>query len=310
MSGSQSILDPRMLKIVITVGSNQYTFEDNGVIQPALALTAKGTKYANAIKNECTVTIGNVDTDTKNLILTETSPFIKTSVAKSIAIYAGRVSKGYALVYLGDFTFTNPTQPPDVLLTLKTATASSKNAIIGVNRGSRVMLSQVAGQVASGLGLSLNFSATDKNVSNYAYTGSQIREVDKLGDLGPVDAYIDDNQLIVKNIALPLPNAITTLDVDNGLVGVPEVTEEGVRIKFMYDNVSKLGGRVDLTSILNPSLNGSYTIYKLGFDLSNRDTPFYYDASCINPALAANAAIQLDDGNDNLNQSGIDDGTT
>jgi len=39
-----------------------------------------------------------------------------------------------------------------------------------------------------------------------------------------------------------------------------------------------LGARLDLSSGLNPSLNGAYTIYALGSQADPRDTPFYWIA--------------------------------
>jgi hypothetical protein len=303
MSASVSTLDPRILKIVIQIADEQYTFEDDGKNSVAIDMRAKGTKYANAIKNECDVTIANLDTNTKNLIVTETSVFNKNNVTKNVSIYAGRVSKGYSLVYTGDFTFVNVTQPPDVKLSFKTATAYSKTGLIGVNRGSRVSLSNVSQQVADSLGLSLNFSATDKIVNNYAFSGSQLKEVDKLGDLAPVNAYVDDNTLVVKNINLPLPNAKTIVNINTGLIGVPEVNEQGVKVKFLFDNETKLGGEVELTSILNPALNGNYIIYKLEFDLTNRDTQFQYEASCLNPKFA----VSPDDDSEAVNTDDDDD---
>jgi hypothetical protein len=32
---------------------------------------------------------------------------------------------------------------------------------------------------------------------------------------------------------------------------------------------------LEVRSKINPAANGTYTVYKLGFDLANRDTAFY-----------------------------------
>jgi hypothetical protein len=64
------------------------------------------------------------------------------------------------------------------------------------------------------------------------------------------------------------------------MIGIPEVTEQGVKVKFLFDSVTKLGGAVRITSVLNPSANGYYVIFKLEFDLTSRDNNFYMTAQC------------------------------
>jgi hypothetical protein len=62
------------------------------------------------------------------------------------------------------------------------------------------------------------------------------------------------------------------------MVGIPEITEQGIKVKYLLDNVSRLGGGLRISSDIYPAVNGLYIIYKLGFEISNRDTPFYYIA--------------------------------
>jgi hypothetical protein len=61
-------LDPRILRVGIEIGGNSKCMTD-------LAITAKGTKYANANQNDCEVTITNLAPATRDYILTEASPF-------------------------------------------------------------------------------------------------------------------------------------------------------------------------------------------------------------------------------------------
>jgi hypothetical protein len=307
MSATLTNLDPRMLKIVVAIGSTAYTYEDTGS-SLGFGMTARGTKYANAIQNECEVEIFNLSADEKNYIVTETSPFNKNTDAKTITVYAGRVSTGYSQVFTGDITNATIKPPPDVALTLKSATGQALKRIVGSSISlKQVKLSAVAGNVAASLGLQLNFQATDKLVSGYAFSGSQLKQVDKIGDLGPVSAYVDDNNLVVKNINLPLADELTYVNLNTGMIDVPEVTEEGVEVKFLFNNNTKLGGAVQLESVINPSCNGSYTIFKLAFDLSNRDTNFYYTATCVNNQYSG-VNIGGDDGSDALGND-PDDGS-
>ena len=62
------------------------------------------------------------------------------------------------------------------------------------------------------------------------------------------------------------------------MIGIPEFTEQGVKVKFLVDNQTKLGGGIEIRSVQYPATNGQYSIYKLGFQIASREQPFYYIA--------------------------------
>ena len=74
------------------------------------------------------------------------------------------------------------------------------------------------------------------------------------------------------------PEGRQKLNLDSGMIGIPELNEEGVKVTFLLDNLTTLGSALEITSELYPAANGNYTIYKLGFNIASRDTPFYYVA--------------------------------
>lgn len=262
-------LDPRLLRVGIEIDGQLKLYE-------GLAITASGTKYANANQNECEVKVTNLDEATRNYLLTETSPFNKNKKRKVLTVEAGRVSTGYSLVFVGDITSAVGAQPPDITMTIKAATTDhAKGKIIASSMPGVAPLRNIAAKTATALGLSLNFQAKPKQISNYSYTGSAAKQVEQLGNLGRVNAYVDDKALIVKDFNKPLENRVRELNLDSGMIGIPEFTEQGIKVKMLFDNQTTLGGALKITSKLNPAANGSYTIFKLGFELANRDTPFY-----------------------------------
>jgi hypothetical protein len=267
-------LDPRLLRIGIEIGGQLKLYE-------GLAMTASGTKYANANQNECEVKITNLDQATRDFLLTETSPFNKNKKRKILTVEAGRVSTGYALVFLGDITNAVGAQPPDITMTLKAATGDyAKGEIIATSQPGVAPLRNIAARVAQDLGLSLTFQAKPKQISNYSFTGSKVKQVEQLGAMGRVNAYIDDAALIVKDFNAPLALRTRELNLDTGLIGIPEFTEQGIKVKMLFDNQTTLGGGINLTSKLNPAANGKYAVFKLGFELASRDNPWYYVAEC------------------------------
>jgi hypothetical protein len=265
-------IDPRLVRI---------SFEINGILKSYtdLAMTASGTKFANANQNECEVKISNLDKETLNYLLTETSPFNKNRTAKRFIVEAGRESYGYSKIYEGTIASAVPTQPPDITLTLKALTGDSKKGdVIARSQPGQVSLRRLATQIANDLELGLIYEATDKQVANYNYTGSALKQVERLGEVGQVNAYVDDSMLIVKNATAALANQTRVLNIDSGMIGIPEVTERGVKVKYFLDNTSKLGGTLRIESKIYPTVTGDYQIYKLGFDIATRDTAFYWIA--------------------------------
>lgn len=273
-------LDPRLLRISIEVNGQLKSYED-------LDMSASGTKYANANQNECEVKINNLDKTTRDYLLTETSPFTKNKTRKLLRVEAGRVSSGYSLVFQGDITNAVGAQPPDITLALKAATTDfAKGDIVSRSQAGVVPLRNIAARVAQDLGLSLTFQAAPKQISNYSFTGSAAKQVGQLGQLGRVNAYVDDGALVVKDWNAPLADRVREVNLDTGMIGIPEFTETGVKVKLLFDNQTVLGGALRVTSRLNPAANGLYTVAKLGFELASRDTPFYYIAEATRSAGA------------------------
>lgn len=244
-----------------------------------LAITAQGTKFANPNQGEATVTITNLEKSVRDFILTETTPFNRNRTPKRLTLEAGRVSTGLSLLYTGNIFRATVTQQPDQTVSIKCLTGQfMKQQIVANSLPGNVSLSRVAAMVAADASLRLVFEAADKNIADYNFTGAVIKQVEKLGQAGGVDAFVDNDNLIIKNIRQALRGRLRVLTPRTGLIGLPEPTEQGIKVNMLYDQQTVIGGALDLTSDVYPALSGRYVIYKLGYNLSNRDTPFYLNA--------------------------------
>jgi hypothetical protein len=150
-----------------------------------------------------------------------------------------------------------------------------KGTIVSKSHASQSPLSRIAKQVADTMGLTLIFEAKEKNIGNYSFTGAALRQVDKLGQVGNVNAYVDDGNLVVKDFNTPIKNVSHVLSAESGMVGIPQITEQGVQATMFLNSAIRLGGELEIKSVLNPTANGKYCIFKLTYELSNRDDPFY-----------------------------------
>lgn len=266
-------LDLRIVKV---------SFEINGQIktyQNPLDIKVFGTKYGNALQNECVVSLSNLEESTQNYILTETSPYNLNRTPKVITVEAGRESYGTSVIYRGNIVSASLSQPPDMGVALSCLTGNFvKGNVIASSQPGQATLEQITSQIAQDTNTILNFQATNKNISNYQFSGGALDQVAVASSLGNFNVFIDDDVLVVKDASIPLSNSTKILSPETDMIGIPEFTERGIKVKYLLDTKTKLGGALEIRSRRYSAANGIYNIYKLAFQVTNRDTPFYYIA--------------------------------
>lgn len=269
-----SELDQRIVKVAIIVGDKITWYE-------GLNIEAKGIKVSNAIMGQCEVMILNISRAAREQILKETNPFLQRGKRISIIVEAGRVSTGTSTLYTGMIFRSQSTPKPNVGVRLTCIQGYDNKAKIVSRSASEITdLSSIAAWVAEDNGYNLSFEIPDKKIARYSFTGSAQASLNQLEALTGADVYVDNKTLYIKEAATPangLP--VRILDKSSGLISA-EGTEYGAKMKMLFDNVTRIGGQIDLTSEINPSLNGSYVVRKLPFHITSRDTPFYYIAEC------------------------------
>lgn len=277
-------VDPRIVRVGVTINNELRIYQ-------GLAITAQGSKYASATQNETTIKIANLDKAARDFLATEGTPFnrVKNRPRQKIFIEAGRESTGVARIFVGDITLVNVAQPPDIWTVIKAVTGQfQKGNVISTSEGAISTLRSISQKASQALEVVLQFQAIDKQIANYGYTGSAAKQVDKIAELAGVDAYLDDDNLVVKDSNVPLTGRFRVISAATGMVGKPEFTDFGVKVKFFFDIQTKVGDEVEIISEVYPVANGRYIIYKLDFDIANRDQPFYYIAETRRPGGAFN----------------------
>jgi hypothetical protein len=270
-------IDPRIISIAITINGNTKTYTASGSSPFDISVT--GTKYANALQNEAHIRLSNLDKATQDYILSETTPFNLNTNAKTVTVSAGRESYGTAKIFTGNIVSSSVTQPPDIGIQLKCLTGNFlKTNVITNSQPASNFLSAIGGQVAAALNLGYRNEATDKSIANYNFAGSASKQVQLLNSLGGINAFIDDNTLIMKNALIPLKGTTRILNIDTGMIGIPEFTEQGLKVTYLLDNKTVIGGGLQIQSGIYPAINGNYVIYRLGFNITSREIPFYYIA--------------------------------
>lgn len=267
-------VDRRVIRVGIEIAGRINWYE-------GLRVKASGTKYANPLQNDCSLTISGLSMAVRDRLLTDTSPYNPSPTPRRLIIDAGRESYGTFRLFIGDITSAEPGPPPDVDLVIKAKTENAQAMnVAAVSFGASARVSNIAQQVAKEIGVGLLFEAADKNVANWSFTGPALKLVRRLEEMGNVRAFIDDDLLIVKDMGSVIRGAVRVLNLDSGLVGIPKATEKGLDVTFLIDRETKLGGMLRLDSRMNKALNGDYSIDQLKFDVASHEDSFFYQAQC------------------------------
>lgn len=271
-------LDPRLIKLTLTIDGTDYTYENYKV-------HAKGTKVSAAMSSQCDISIQGISAETRNFILQSTNPG-RTGTRKSVKVKleVGRESYGAALYYRGDVYRSFPIGRPDMGVTLKCLVGYGNKSVIVQRGGSEelTLLSQIATWVASDNGYQLSFEVTDRYIKSYSFTGSAMDSITKLEDLCDCDVYIDNGTLYIKE-STESASGTTKYKVNNDNANLLSAmaTESGVSVSMMFHPAVTIGSEIALESDLNPSINGSYVIYKADFDVEKRGTNFYLNVEAL-----------------------------
>jgi len=267
------VLDPRLLRVTIDLDGEKQVFEN-------LAISAIGTKHTSALQNFAEIRIANIDKPTRERLLTEGTPYrvARRQLKNSVLVEAGRESTGLVQVFEGDIMTVDVSPPPDIWVTIRALTGQfRKGEILALSQNASTKFSAIAQTTADILGVQLVFDTEDKDVANFSFSGTVEKLVDSLRLIASgVDTYIDDDRLVIRPRSGVAVSANTQVNIKTGLIRIPEFIDVGVRCTVLFDPQLRLGELIELTSEAYPATDGVYRIYKLGFNLANRDTPFYY----------------------------------
>ena len=83
------MIDLRRIRCAIEVNGRLQWYE-------GMRMHASGTKYANPLQNDCSFSIDGLNTQTRNMLLTETSPFTESKTPHRIILEAGGAVPAYS----------------------------------------------------------------------------------------------------------------------------------------------------------------------------------------------------------------------
>jgi len=289
-------MNTRILRATISMPSGDV------ILNQTLKLRIRVKKAALAIQNRATIDVTGMSTQLRETLLSQFTAWNKRQVdtAQSaenwinVKIEAGYVVNGReqsSVVFLGQVTLCELIEgPPNITVRLTCYSRQvDKTQFVSDPAPAQTTFYGYVEWAAKQMGFGTSFicqtSVNDVLISNPAR--SIITRAALLLDIQNyyrpnVAAFVDDNVLIVKDRSgIINPDQIAYL---YRFVGIPTWTEWGVEFVTMYDPSIRLAQAVDLSSVMNPSVNGKYVIMELEYDLSSRDRPFYVKGGGSPPA--------------------------
>lgn len=275
-----SAFDGRLIEVDIILPDGTFTFSEG------FAIYASGQKFLSATSASCQCRIFNLTRELRQQIITLSSMLRQPRTPVFMNIKAGRQSSGLSLLFTGQVLLADVLQPPDIGIVLN---GLANNFITGqienVQYGANAPVSSIAQGVATSGGWQLNNQCTNKNISNFNYTGTPLDGVAELNQMGGIQACVDNGTLITVDADKALPGDPYILNLGTGMIGIPQVTDQGVIVKVMFNNQIQLGGSVTVQSLINPAANGTYKIIQVNYEIASRDQPFWYTLVCSNLGL-------------------------
>lgn len=248
-------------------------------------MSIKVVKSCDTKQNQAQVNILNLTPDHQDYLVTECSQWNPHQSPKIFTIEMGN-EHGLERIFVGEAISAVSTPPPDRMLTLKSRTGESARFLWGgISAGRSTRLSQLAQMIAEEFKLTLQFEATDKMIGNFTHNGVMYDQLKRLEGVGDVDVFVNDTQLVVKDIGDSLPGEVKLVSEHTGMIGVPVLDDKGVRVRVMFDQYFDLGKGIEVKSIVNPAADGQYTIYQMVYDASNYDKPWYIELHCNNERI-------------------------
>lgn len=273
--------DDRIIQVGLEIDGQQTVF------QGPMDIRAIGQKMASPTAGMCQVKISNMTAQSRNYLLTKSSPVPVEGRARTpvnLTLDVGRKSYGTFRLFEGAVWASGATQPPDIGVMFESLTNNLQQGIINAQSFGKVAsLKTIAQAVANQNGLALNFMATDKQVGNYAFTGAVNKQVAKIQQAGNYNAFVDNGTLVVLDVNQTKNEDPIIISASTGMVGVPLANESGLALRTMVNNQIELCSKVQVVSEKNPGADGIYKVWQIGYDIATRTNSFYYNLILVPP---------------------------
>ena len=290
-------LNNRFVKVTLTMPGGDV------VLTNELHMRIRIRKASLALQNRATVEISNLTTTLREQLLSQFSAFQRNQREQGTAanyqwipvlIEAGYTQGGVvktSVIFKGQVVLVDPISgPPNISVRITCYTRQlDRTTFVSSTPPSNVTYEKYVEWAAQQMGFGKSFicDTSYNNLKVVNPSGSLLTQAAILLDIQDmykpdVAAFVDDDFLYVKD-----RNRIVNVDNISNIkefVGTPQWTQWGVEFTTLFDQSIRLAQAATLTSVMNPSLNGTYVVMELAYDLDTREGPYYVTANGSPPA--------------------------
>ena len=289
----------RIIKVTLTMPNGAVV-----VLDQTLHMRVQIFKASLAIQNRATIEITNLTKSLREQLLSMFTAWNRQqlqtygpAVVKPNWVYV-QIDAGYqvknasgtataqdeitASVFKGQVVIVEPTSgPPNIGVKITCYTrqidkTSDQTERVPPNLTVKEFVTWAAGQMGFGKNFVCETSYNDTQSNNPAgaiYKQSQLLPTMQNLYMPNIAAYVDDDFLIVKDRNKILnPSNIQNI---SQFIGVPSWTQWGAQFTTLLDPTIRLAQGVNLTSVMNPKINGQYVVMEIEYSLTSREEAFY-----------------------------------
>ena len=260
----------------------QLSFETERGFKTAsgLDVSFKVKKQQGASMNEANISISGLSTEDLNYLTTIASQMFQPKNRKPrVKIVAG-YEDNYAEIFSGGLWQALPNQRPNRTLVC-TAYSGGSIKLSNINISlQNTTLYAIIDNICTDLQLDKQLQAPNLQIGNFVFNGDAFTAVKELSKYGNFRAYIDNYTLVVNEGGIIKGTGTQVLNADTGLIGIPEVTDYGVKVRYRMNAFAMVGSKIELKSKVIPLADGTYTVLNLEHVGDFRGQNWYTEAEC------------------------------
>ena len=259
----------KFLRVHIDMANGtRYTFSE-------FAMRAKIDKKGSPDLPEAEVVIKGLSLDTMEQLTSLT--FLKNARQNNILVVEAGYTEGtVAQIFRGEITkatadFNNA---PEVEFTINSKSGSYPSIIpqSPISVQGQQPAAEIIEQLAKQIGYNVETNGITTSISNTYVQGSPIQKIKNIANAINADLIIDDNTIVIMPRGQARKNSVTpVLSAENGLIGYPTLTDDGVQVICFFNPEIQIGSRVKIDTIV-PKAKGTWKVTEVNHELEVNST--------------------------------------
>jgi hypothetical protein len=260
----------KTLRIAVVLGEGTFSGHGNTKIIEGLGTDVSISKPGPPEKNKATVKIAGLKIEDMAEMTTLAFKPLKT-LKNLVTIQAGDFgASDLPVAFTGEIVsaYADFNQAPDALFAIEAQTGSYPALVPSPQetvRGQADAASLIA-KYAKEIGYAFKNEGVSASVKNAVLNGSPIEKIRAVANQIGCELLIDDSMVVIMPSGGARSGNAVYLSKESGMLGYPTFTSDGLQIKALYNPEFKIGGLVEVKSIV-PRSSGVWKVTKLDHSL-------------------------------------------